>query len=98
MRHKKFIGNTGWMMFSNIYSMLVSLIVGSLSARFLGPSNYGLLTYGSSIISFFTTVSRLGMDSVVVAEMVRNPEKENTNHGTALVMRLTASILSFLGI
>ena len=98
MRHKKFIGNTGWMMFSNIYSMLVSLIVGSLSARFLGPSNYGLLTYGSSIISFFTTVSRLGMDSVVVAEMVRNPEKENTYLGTALVMRLTASILSFLGI
>lgn len=98
MKHKKFIGNTSWMMMSNIYSMLVSLVVGSLSARFLGPSNYGLLSYGSSIISFFTTVSRLGMDSVVVAEMVRNPEKENTYLGTALVMRLAASILSFYGI
>ena len=55
---KKFVGNTGWMMFRNIYSMLVSLIVGSLSARFLGPSNYGLLTYGNAIIAFFTTVSK----------------------------------------
>lgn len=98
MKKNKFIGNTSWMMLSNIYSMLVSLIVGSLSARFLGPSNYGLLNYGSSIISFFTTISRLGMDSVVVAEMVRNPEKENTYLGTALAMRLIASVLSFLGI
>ena len=86
------------MMFSNIYSMLLSLIVGALSARFLGPSNYGLLNYGSSIISFFTTISRLGMDSVIVAEMVKNPEKENTYLGTALVMRFFASVISFVGV
>lgn len=92
---KKFVGNTGWMMFRNIYSMVVSLLVGSLSARLLGPSNYGLLNYGSSLIAFFTTVSKLGMDSVVVAEMVRRPEKEGTYLGTALTMRLLTSILSF---
>lgn len=95
---RKFIGNTGWMMFRNIYSMLVSLIVGSLSARFLGPSNYGLLTYGSAIISFFTTVSKLGMDSVVVAELVRKPQKEGVFLGTALAMRFVTSVLSFLAI
>lgn len=95
---KKFVGNTGWMMFRNIYSMLVSLIVGSLSARFLGPSNYGLLTYGSAIIAFFTTVSKLGMDSVVVAEIVRYPKKENVFLGTALLMRFVASVLSFFAI
>lgn len=95
---KKFVGNTGWMMFRNIYSMLVSLIVGSLSARFLGPSNYGLLTYGSAIIAFFTTVSKLGMDSVVVAEIVRHPKKENVFLGTALLMRFAVSVISFFAI
>ena len=94
----RFIGNTGWMMFKNIYSMLVSLIVGSLSARYLGPSNYGLISYASSIISFFTTVSKLGMDTVVVAEIVRKPEKEGSYLGSALVMRLITSILSFFAI
>jgi O-antigen/teichoic acid export membrane protein len=38
------------------------------------------------------------MDGVVVAEMVKNPERENTVLGTALVMRLAASILCFFGI
>ena len=94
----KFVGNTGWMMFRNIYSMLISLIVGSLSARYLGPSNYGVLNYGSSIIAFFTTVSKLGMDAVVVAEMTRNPQKEGSYLGSALVMRLLTSVLSFFAI
>ena len=50
---KKFISNSGWMMGQQIYSMIISLVVGSLSARYLGPSNYGLINYGASIISFF---------------------------------------------
>ena len=45
-----FISNTSWMMAQQIYSMILSLVVGSLSARYLGPSNYGLLSYGSSLI------------------------------------------------
>ena len=94
----KFIGNTGWMIFRNIYSMLISLIIGSLSARYLGPSNYGLINYGSAIITFFGTVSKLGMDAVIVAEISRYPFKENTYLGSALIMRLIASILSFFGI
>lgn len=93
---KKFIGNTSWILFQNIYSMLVSLVVGSLSARFLGPSNYGMLSYGSSIISFFLIVSKLGMGSVVVPEMVRTPEKEGSYMGAAVFLRLIASILSLL--
>ena len=32
---KKLISNSFWMMASKIYSMLVSLVVGSLSARYL---------------------------------------------------------------
>ncbi len=90
----KFVGNTGWMMFKNIYSMILSLVVGSLSARYLGPSNYGLINYGSSIIAFFTTVSKLGMDAVVVSEMARSREKESIYLGSALLMRLVTSILS----
>lgn len=90
----KFINNTGWILFKEIYSMLVSLIVGSLSARYLGPSNYGLLSYGSSIISFFLIVSQLGMSNVVILELVRKPQKESEYLGSALTMRFGVSLLS----
>lgn len=94
----KFVGNTGWMMFQRIYQMLIQLVVGSLSARYLGPSNYGLINYGTSIIAFFSTISKLGMESVVVAEMVRTPEKEPSYLGTALLMRFVTSVLSFFSV
>lgn len=89
---KKFITNFGWMMGQQMYSLLISLVIGSLSARYLGPSNYGLLNYGASILSFFTIISRLGLESILVNEMLRTPEKRGSYLGTALVMRLFTSI------
>ena len=92
---KKFLGNSGWMIGQQIYYMLLSLVVGSLSARYLGPSNYGIINYGSSIISFFSIVCKLGLDGVIINEMIKTPEKQGTYLGTALVMRLITSISSF---
>ena len=56
----KFITNTNWLLFKNIYSMLLSLVVGSLSVRYLGPSNYGLIGYGTSLVNLFNAISQLG--------------------------------------
>lgn len=95
---RKLVSNSFWMMSSKIYSMIVSLVVGSISARYLGPANYGLLNYGTAIISFFTTVSALGLSFTMVVEMVKKPDKLGSYLGTALVMRLAASLISLFGI
>ena len=91
---KRFLGNSGWMIVQQLYNMLLQLVVGSLSARYLGPSNYGLINYGASIISFFSIICRLGLDSVIINEMIKRPEKRGTYLGSALVMRLSTSIAS----
>lgn len=95
---KKFLGNSGWMMGQQIYYMVLSLVVGSLSARYLGPSNYGIINYGSSIISFFSIICRLGLDSVIINEMIKSPDKQGSYLGSALVMRLITSISSFFAV
>ena len=91
---KKFIGNSGWMIGQQLYNMILQVVVGSLSARYLGPSNYGLINYGASIISFFSIVCRLGLDGVIINEMIKKPEKRGSYLGSALVMRCSASIAS----
>ena len=91
----KFVGNTGWLLFQNIYSMLLSLVIGALSVRYLGPSNYGLIGYGSSLVSLFTCISQLGLNSILLNEIVDDPDEKGTIMGTALVMRLAASVVSF---
>lgn len=76
--------------------MLLSLVVGSLSVRYLGPSNYGLIGYGTSLVSLFNAISQLGLNSIIMSELLRKPEEKGKTLGTALVMRLVASIVSFL--
>lgn len=92
----KFIANTNWLLFKNIYSMLLSLVIGSLSVRYLGPSNYGLIGYGTSLVSLFNAISQLGLNSIIMSELLRHPKEKGKTLGTALVMRLAASVVSFL--
>ncbi len=92
----KFVSNTGWILFKEVYAVLISLIIGSLSARYLGPSNYGLISYGGALISFFLIVTQLGMGNVIVLELVRDEKKTSCYLGTALIMRLAAAIVSLV--
>lgn len=96
LRYNRFVGNTNWLLFQNIYSMLLSLIVGALSARYLGPSNYGIIGYGASLVNLFTSISQLGLDSVLMNEMVVHPEHKGRIMGTALCMRIVSSCVSFI--
>lgn len=43
----------------------------------------------------FTALSGLGLDNLIVSEIIRNPGKEGGYLGTALVMRLVASFISY---
>lgn len=92
----KFILNTGWMMFAQIYQMVVSLIIGVLTARYLGPSNYGTLDYAASYVSFFSIACQLGLEGIVVKEIVNNREKEGEILGSSIVMRICAALLSIV--
>ena len=45
--------NAIWIIGGKIAQMVLSLFVGVLSARYLGPANYGTINYGMSMVSFF---------------------------------------------
>ena len=94
----KFIKNTGWIIFAQIYQMFLSLVIGVLSARYLGPSNYGTINYAASYISFFTIICALGIEGIVVKEMVKTHEDDGEILGSSIVMRLAAGFLSMVAV
>lgn len=96
IKNNRFIGNTNWLIFQNIYSMGLSLVVGAFSARYLGPSNYGLIGYGASLVNLFTAISQLGIDNVLINEMMKHPEEKGRVMGTALCMRAFSALVSFI--
>lgn len=95
LKTNRFIGNTNWLIFQNIYSMLLSLVVGALSARYLEPANYGLIGYGASLVNLFASISQVGLDSILLNEIVNHPKEKGKIIGTAIGMRIPASLISF---
>ena len=88
----KFLSGTGWQVANQIYSMVLSLVVGSITARYLGPANYGLIGYGQSLVTLFVSFSTLGMNGVVVKELIQKPEERGEIIGTAFLMRFISSL------
>lgn len=88
------VKNAGWLIFGRIGQMVISLVVGILTARYLGPENYGLINYAAAYASFFMSLCTLGINSVLVKEFVDYPEEEGTILGSSLLLQAVSSFLS----
>lgn len=86
--------NAGWIIGGKIAQMMLSLLVGVLSARHLGPANYGTINYAMSLTSFFMSFCTLGLHSVLVKDFIESPEKQGEALGSAIFMRILSSAAS----
>lgn len=91
---KKFISNTSWIIGGKIFQMLISLLITSITVRYLGPENYGLINYTNAYVAFFSSICTLGLSGVIVNTMVNNRDEEGRIIGSAIVMRLVTSTVS----
>ena len=92
--HSASVKNAGWLIFGRIGQMVISLVVGILTARYLGPTNYGLINYAAAYASFFMSLCTLGINSVLVKEFVDYPDQEGKILGSSLLLQAISSILS----
>jgi len=90
---KKYFLNTGWLLFNNILTMVIGLSVGVYVARYLGPSNYGLLNYAGSFVVLFSAIAALGLDGIVVRELIKDEKKRDELLGTTFFLKIISSIL-----
>ena len=92
----KLLTNMSWLMGDNILRMGVGLIVGVWVARYLGPTQFGLLNYAMSIVGLFSVIAKAGLDEIVVRDLVREPTSKHEILGTAFVLKLCSGTIAFL--
>ncbi len=85
---QKIIGNTGWLFADRLSRMGVELSIGVWVARYLGPSQFGLFNYALAFVKLFGPLATLGLDTIVVRDLVRNPAGREETLGTALGLKL----------
>lgn len=86
--------NAMWLIAGKVCQMLLSLLVGVFTTRYLGPNNYGIINYASAYVTFFMSFCTLGINSIIIKDFVEHPEDQGKTMGSAMLLRLVSSILS----
>ena len=85
--------NASWIIICKIAQAVLGLIISVLTARYLGPANYGVISYAQSLATFITPIAQLGFTSTLVHELVNHPEHQGEVMGSAIRMSVISSIL-----
>jgi PST family polysaccharide transporter len=70
------------------------LLVGIWVARYLGPEQYGLFNYVVAFVGLFGVLATLGVDQIVIHDIVKYPVDTNEIIGTAFSLKLFGSTLA----
>lgn len=96
--NRKIMTNAYWLVGCHIVQSILSLFIGMVSARYLGPTNYGLINYAASLTAFLVPIAQLGLNSTLVQEIHSNRSGEGETLGSALGISVFSSCLSIVGL
>ena len=69
----KVFRNLYWAVLGKVVTLLGGLFVGILVARYLGPEQYGLMSYVVSYVAVFQVFACFGMDNIEIREESKYP-------------------------
>jgi O-antigen/teichoic acid export membrane protein len=88
--------NTAWLFAEQVLRMVAGFLVGVWVARYLGPEKFGLFSYALAFVSIFQGIAKLGLDGIVVRDLVQEPEKRDVYLGTSFWLKLLGGVITFL--
>ncbi len=85
--------NTTWLIGGQVLRLILSFFISTITTRYLGPSNFGIINYISSYIAFFSSIIGLGINGVIIQELITKREENGKILGTAIVFRFITSVV-----
>ena len=95
---RRYFANTSWMFAEQILRLISGLLVGIWVARYLGPEQFGVFSYAIAFAAIFGGIAKLGLDSIVVRDLVRDPSQRDLYLGTAFWMKVGGALLTLVAI
>jgi O-antigen/teichoic acid export membrane protein len=90
---KKVAKNSSWIVFQNIFTMILGVVITGVIARYFGTEKYGIFNYILSITSLFSGIASIGIYHIATKDLTQRPEDEGKILGTSFTIRLIAAIL-----
>jgi len=93
---KKYFKNTSWLFVEKIVRILISFVVTIFVVRYLGPKDFGLLSYAISFYGLFSAISVLGLETITIRELVKNHGKRDDLLGSVFLLRLLGGVSTII--
>jgi O-antigen/teichoic acid export membrane protein len=91
---QRILHNAGWLVAEKFLVLGINLGVMVWVARYLGPTEFGVLNYGIAFAALFGFLSYLGLDGIVTRELVRTPDQKDEILGTSLALRFAGAAVA----
>ncbi len=93
---RKYGANTAWLFSEKAVRVAAGIFVGIYVLRQLGPEKFGALSNILSYAAILAGVAPLGMDAILVRELVNRPADGERLLGTAFILKLAAAFAVLL--
>lgn len=91
---RRILANTGWLFIDQVVRMGFGLVVGVWVARYLGPEQFGTLNYALAFVALFGVFVTLGLDGIVIRNIVRDPSAQDEILGTSFLLIVGGGFLT----
>lgn len=95
MELQRVLSNSGWLITDRLVRMGVSILLGGWLARYLGPDQFGQFNYAIAYLAIFTAVATLGLESLAIRDLVREPGNAPAILGSVFVLKFFGGVLAF---
>lgn len=92
------VGNMMFLSVAKVCTTILGFFYITLSARYLGPENYGILTFALALTGIFSVLANFGFDPLMVREVAKNQESASKFIVTGLVLKLVCGAVTVLGL
>jgi O-antigen/teichoic acid export membrane protein len=89
----RYFKNSSWMLGEQMLRMVAGLLVGIWVARYLGPEQFGIFSYVLAFTALFSSIAKLGLDGIMVRELVNHADRQDVYLGTAFWMKVLGAFL-----
>lgn len=93
---KNYLYNLAWLLLDQGVRVISGIFVGIYVARYLGPNDFGVLSYVLSITALIIAVGKLGMDAIIIRETVKRHADRRVIVSTAFWLMLAAGAVVYL--
>src|SRR6202011_928766 len=87
--------NIGWLFADRLVRQGLGLLVLIWMARYLGPTQFGVFNYATAYVALVWSFTDLGLPSIGVRNLVKNPDEAPRILGTAFFLRVGAVVLAW---